>query len=157
MNPLGFGVIFALLSVTIPSYSATINWGPWSENKEAPVIGEGSPCDEKTEPDAWNPFVRFLGGAVHVFQQYISPVDGDRCSMAPTCSHYSIQALQKHGASLGFMMSADRIVHEYEEQRFVPVLRDGMRSRFYDPIENNDFWFAEAVRHDPPESRRTGE
>ncbi len=157
MNPLRIGVIISILVMTTTSYPATLSWGPWSESKKAPVIGDESSCDIKTEPDAWNPFVRFLSGGIHFFQRHISPVDGDRCSMAPTCSHYSSQALQKHGAFLGFMMSADRIVHEYEEQRFVPVLWDGMRSRFYDPVENNDFWFAGSVRSGLPGSRRAGE
>lgn len=158
MNPFRIGVMIALIAVTTASSSRALDWGPWSVNEKAPVTGSELPGDSLAGPDGWNPFVRFLTAGVHFFQQYISPVDGDRCSMAPTCSHYSIQALRKHGAFRGFMMSADRIVHEYEEQKFVPVVRDGMKSRFYDPVENNDFWFASS-NHDsgPPEARRTGD
>jgi len=35
------------------------------------------------------------------YRKVISPVDGDRCVMAPTCSLYSHQALETHGVLLG--------------------------------------------------------
>jgi hypothetical protein len=94
---------------------------------------------------------------VRFFQTVISPVDGDRCTMTPTCSHFSLQAIQKHGPVLGFMMTADRIVHEYEEQRYVPLLRAGPSLRYYDPVENNDFWFSRLSADGQPLQQGRGE
>ncbi len=136
--PYIFIVLFAML---MASYASAAEWGPWSSNDKAPVVGSKDTVYAQTSPSAENPLSRFLISSVRFFQKRISPVDGDRCSMAPTCSHYSLQAIRKHGPLLGFMMSADRIVHEYEEQRFVPAIWDGRSYRFYDPVENNDFWF----------------
>ena len=80
---------------------------------------------------------------IEFFQNVISPVDGDRCPMYPACSEYSIQALRKHGPFLGFLMIADRLVHEKDEMKYAPtVIVNGVR-RYYDPVENNDFWLGE--------------
>ncbi len=138
------GMIIVFFAGFISSFSSAAEWGPWSSNDKTPVVGsKDASYAEKGQraSSAETPLSRFLIGGVRFFQKRISPVDGDRCSMAPTCSHYSLQVIRKHGPLLGFMMSADRIVHEYEEQRFVPAIWDGRSYRFYDPVENNDFWF----------------
>jgi len=84
----------------------------------------------------------FIKG-IKFFQNVISPVDGDRCPMYPSCSEYGIQALKKHGPFLGFVMIADRLIHERDEMTYAPtVIVNGMR-RYYDPVENNDFWLSE--------------
>jgi len=72
---------------------------------------------------------------------YISSVDGDRCPMHPTCSAYSLQAIKKHGFPIGFMMTADRLIHEGSEMDYAPLVRVGDRYKFYDPVSNNDFWW----------------
>lgn len=81
---------------------------------------------------------------ISFFQNYISRVDGDRCPMVPTCSAYAAQAIKKHGFWLGFVMTADRLIHEGSEIQRAPVIRRGDRVGFYDPVENNDFW----LKHD---------
>ena len=84
----------------------------------------------------------FIKG-IKFFQNVISPVDGDRCPMYPSCSEYGVQALRKHGPFLGFVMIADRLMHERDEMTYAPtVIVNGMR-RYYDPVENNDFWLSE--------------
>ncbi len=127
--------------IFLASYSFAAEWGPWSSNTKAPALNDESSQKIQKKPPSDNPVTVFLVGGVRFFQKYISPVDGPRCSMTPTCSSYSLQAIRKHGPLLGFMMTADRIVHEYEEQRYVPTVWDGNRTWFYDPVENNDFWF----------------
>jgi len=75
------------------------------------------------------------------FQQAISPVDGPRCHMYPTCSAYARQAARKHGFLLGVMLTVDRLLHEVEpsfQQRPVWV---GGRWRFADPLSNNTLWW----------------
>lgn len=158
MEKVRITVMTALLIVLfLAAPTSAAEWGPWSASPEAPAIGLAEPEGTPGGPSPENPVRRFLAGSVRFFQRYISPVDGDRCTMAPTCSHYSLDALRKHGAFLGFVMSADRIVHEYEEQRFVPAVWDGRTYRFYDPVENNDFWFTSPDPGPRPFPRRIGE
>jgi putative membrane protein insertion efficiency factor len=133
---------FTVALIAAPLAGRAAEWGPWSVSPGAPVVDSLPPPDK--EASRAGPAGRLLTGAVRFFQKFISPVDGERCTMVPTCSHYGLQAIRKHGALLGFIMTADRIVHEYEEQRFVPSVWDGRSHRFLDPVENNDFWFSPA-------------
>jgi uncharacterized protein len=80
-------------------------------------------------------------GGLHIFQKYISPVDGDRCPSYPTCSQYALEAVRKHGAVMGALMAFDRLIHEADEIRRAPLVRIGERGRYFDPVENNDFWW----------------
>jgi len=43
------------------------------------------------------------------YKQYISPVDGDRCTMYPSCSAYSKEAFIKYGFFKGFIVTCDRL------------------------------------------------
>ena len=120
-----FGSILLLLaSITTPAIAD--DWGPWevSEQTQKPNYKHNSTLET----------------AVKLFQKYLSPVDGQRCAMYPTCSAYSLQALQKHGSFLGVFLTVDRLYHEGDpvEQQH-PVNKWGY-IRFYDPLENNDFW-----------------
>lgn len=94
---------------------------------------------EETEPSGL-PAKTLLAG-VALFADYISRVDGDRCPMVPSCSSYSKEVIKKHGFFLGIMMTADRLIHEASEMKYAPVVKVGGRIRFYDPVENNDFWW----------------
>jgi len=84
---------------------------------------------------------------VYFFKEFISPVDGDRCPSAPTCSAYSIAAFKKHGFFVGWIMTVDRLIHEGEEELKVsPIVKYPDRPRIFDPVENNDFWWYEPSR-----------
>jgi hypothetical protein len=157
MNHIWIGVISIFCLGSFTTMVSATEQGPWSSNTEAPLIEAEEAHIVPEGSSLENPVARFLVGGVRFFQKYISPVDGDRCSMIPTCSHYSLQAIRRHGAFLGFVMTADRIVHEYEEQRFVPAVWDGMTYRFYDPVENNDFWFSPPEPNGCSSSRQAGE
>ncbi len=78
---------------------------------------------------------------IKFYQKNISPLDGGRCPMYPTCSQYSIEANKKHGPLLGFILTADRLIHEGDEKKFVSEIEIFGNKRFYDPVSNNDFWF----------------
>jgi hypothetical protein len=79
---------------------------------------------------------------VHVYRNHISPLDGDRCPSLPTCSSYSVQAMEKHGLFLGWMMTVDRLLHEgQEEARVSPVVYHEGKWKLFDPVRNNDFWW----------------
>ncbi|WP_407306038.1 membrane protein insertion efficiency factor YidD [Desulfosporosinus sp. SB140] len=44
------------------------------------------------------------------YQKFISPLKGQTCRFYPTCSEYSIQALQKYGLFRGSYKSIVRIL-----------------------------------------------
>lgn len=50
-----------------------------------------------------------LIGLVRLYQLLLSPIFGRQCRFQPTCSHYFIGAVQKHGAVVGSWRGARRI------------------------------------------------
>jgi hypothetical protein len=51
------------------------------------------------------PFIWLVRG----YQLFISPFVPPSCRFHPTCSHYAIEALQKHGALHGLWLAIRRI------------------------------------------------
>ena len=47
---------------------------------------------------------------VKFYRKFISPLLPDSCRYYPSCSQYSIEALQKHGAFKGSILSSWRIL-----------------------------------------------
>jgi uncharacterized protein len=47
--------------------------------------------------------------AVRVYQYTLSPIVGRQCRFEPTCSHYFIGAVRKHGAIVGALRGVGRI------------------------------------------------
>ena len=115
-----------------------------SQNSKLPY-GRRFPVPLKRDCGELQPSPSFPGHllmqGVKIFNKYISRVDGDRCPMHPTCSAYSLQVIKKHGFFIGFMMTADRLIHESNEMDYAPLVKVGDRYKFYDPVSNNDFWW----------------
>jgi hypothetical protein len=129
LNP--FIILIFLISLTAACYGgANDSFGPWEFNN--------SVRKEQVEVSS---FSGHLLQDLEILWGYISSVDGDRCPMHPTCSAYSLQAIKKHGFPIGFMMTADRLIHEGSEMDYAPLVRVGDRYKYYDPISNNDFWW----------------
>ena len=61
-------------------------------------------------------FVRF-------YQVAISPMLPPRCRYTPTCSQYAVEALQKHGACKGSMLTMRRVCrcHPFGGSGYDPV------------------------------------
>lgn len=51
-----------------------------------------------------------LVAAVRVYQWTLRPVIGANCRFEPSCSHYAVEALRRHGASRGAALSAWRVL-----------------------------------------------
>ncbi len=82
---------------------------------------------------------------VRFYRKVISPVDSNRCAMKPTCSSYSISAIKKHGALMGWIMTCDRLLRcGRDEVRLSKKSGVNGRRYSYDPVENNDFWWGNA-------------
>lgn len=52
---------------------------------------------------------RFFIWLIRGYQRFISPFFPPSCRFYPTCSTYSIQAIEKHGALKGSLMAIARI------------------------------------------------
>lgn len=84
-------------------------------------------------------------GSITFYKHFISPVNGDRCKMEPSCSTFGYQAYKKHGFFWGTLLTFDRLLHEGNEYRvsFIMSHKDStgnIKLLTYDPVENNDFW-----------------
>ena len=53
---------------------------------------------------------RLLIGLLHLYQYLISPLLGPRCRFHPSCSHYAIEALQRHGTLRGSWLTLRRLL-----------------------------------------------
>ena len=82
-----------------------------------------------------------LDQLLRFYQQVISPVDGARSNMYPTGSAYARQAIQKHGALLGLVLTSERLLHEGNERMVSPRIRKYGIWRIYDPLEANTWWW----------------
>lgn len=53
---------------------------------------------------------RALIGLIRFYQRYISPLSGPTCRFYPSCSHYTLEAIQKYGALKGSWLGARRLL-----------------------------------------------
>lgn len=60
---------------------------------------------------------------IRFYQKVISPWTGPKCRYTPTCSHYAVEALQKHGVFKGLWLAAKRILrcHPWGGSGYDPV------------------------------------
>ena len=104
--------------------------GPWGKNTKT---------TSQIKKTTINPLKHLVG----FYKDYISPIDGSRCPMYPSCSQYSIECFEKHGLIIGWLMTCDRLFHEADEMEQTPMILINNRFRFFDPVKNNDFWWYE--------------
>ena len=111
---------------------------PWSVSVRSPVIQEKIKTF-KPQSSFWDQ--RFEYG-YYVYQKFISPADGPRCGLYPTCADYGYQAIQKHGPFIGGWMAADRFTRDNaKDMEQYPLIEKYGIQRHYDPVSENDFWF----------------
>lgn len=60
---------------------------------------------------------------IKIYRLYISPLKSTKCPYFPTCSQYGIEAIEKHGAFKGVLLTVWRIL------RCNPFSKGG-----YDPV-----------------------
>lgn len=112
---------------------------PW-KNESFSNIGKVRNTEKTFASGQW-----VVQGLIGFYKNYISPVDGDRCPSYPTCSQYAIEAVRKHGALVGMVMGFGRLIHESDEIQRAPKIWINNSYRYYDPVENNDFWWNKNV------------
>ena len=58
--------------------------------------------------------LRFIGWLlilpIRFYQKFISPLTPPTCRFTPTCSHYAIEAIRKHGPFKGLALAVWRIL-----------------------------------------------
>jgi len=130
------GVVF-LLSVRWVQAQDTFE--PWSANDQCPVItarrGASSQAPAESKPEEMGRACAYTW--LKIYQNYFSVVLTSHCPMYPSCSHYSIQAINRYGAAKGIMMTADRLIHEGTAAKEAPIVQIGGRSLCFDPVDAN--------------------
>lgn len=60
---------------------------------------------------------------IRMYQLTLSPMFGPRCRFYPSCSHFGMEAIDKHGALRGSWLTMKRIgrCHPFHEGGFDPV------------------------------------
>ncbi len=141
------GILSILILVPVFAHPAHAgSWGPWSTSPDAPALvlsadrepARRDQAETRSPGIAATPFLWLLT----FYQKAVGPVNRGRCSLYPTCSQYSVLAIRKHGPAVGIIMTADRLMHELDEQHYAHLVTVGGRNRFADPVENNDFWWS---------------
>ncbi|MFW2512622.1 membrane protein insertion efficiency factor YidD [Demequina sp. SO4-13] len=51
-----------------------------------------------------------LVGLIRLYQLTVSPLLGPRCKYYPSCSHYGLEAVRRHGAVRGFVLAGWRVL-----------------------------------------------
>ncbi|MBK5241127.1 membrane protein insertion efficiency factor YidD [Clostridium sp.] len=60
---------------------------------------------------------------IKLYRKYISPIKRPCCIFYPTCSQYTLEAIEKYGALKGSIMGIKRILrcHPFNKGGFDPV------------------------------------
>jgi putative membrane protein insertion efficiency factor len=60
---------------------------------------------------------------IRFYKYFISPLLGSNCRFYPSCSSYSLEALQRHGALIGSYLSLKRLLkcHPFHQGGIDPV------------------------------------
>ncbi len=60
---------------------------------------------------------------IRAYQVVVSPMLGPTCRFIPSCSDYALEAIRRHGAAKGSMLTARRLLkcHPFHPGGFDPV------------------------------------
>lgn len=66
---------------------------------------------------------RVLIAIIRAYQYLLSPWWGNNCRFTPTCSHYAVEALERHGVLAGLLLAIKRILrcHPWSAGGYDPV------------------------------------
>jgi len=60
---------------------------------------------------------------IKIYRKYVSPLKRPSCRFYPTCSQYSMEAIEKYGALKGTLISIKRIIrcHPFNKGGYDPL------------------------------------
>lgn len=66
---------------------------------------------------------RLFIGMLRFYQRYLSPLKGPTCRYVPSCSQYTLEAVERFGVVKGFWLGARRILrcHPWGGHGYDPV------------------------------------
>ncbi|RKQ83907.1 membrane protein insertion efficiency factor YidD [Brockia lithotrophica] len=66
---------------------------------------------------------RIVLGTLRAYQRYVSPLKPSSCRFYPTCSEYTVQAVEKYGVVKGLVLGAKRVArcHPFHPGGYDPV------------------------------------
>lgn len=108
------------------------DWEPWEvENQELLELSPENPAIHLEFPQAF--LQLFAIGVVKFYQIFISPQLMPSCNFIPSCSRYSVQAIQRCGPVKGSLMTLDRLqrCHYWIRRGWYSVADNGLLA---DPI-----------------------
>ena len=53
---------------------------------------------------------RFMVGCIRLYKRFLSPLLPPSCRFTPSCSRYTVEAIQRHGALRGTLLGTWRIL-----------------------------------------------
>jgi putative component of membrane protein insertase Oxa1/YidC/SpoIIIJ protein YidD len=105
------------------------------------LVGTALAGPQEPDPSPQPDSTPVMAAPIRFFQNYLSGADGHRCPMTPSCSSYALQAMQRHGAIIGWIMASDRLMRcGRDELKQSPSVMTRHGIRYRDSVENNDFW-----------------
>ena len=94
-----------------------------------------SPSHSDSLANPGSALVRFYRGPLN----HLSAVRYGECPMHPSCSEYSLQAFEKYGPVIGWMMTCDRLMRcGRDELRLSPKILVNGKRKCHDPLEANE-------------------
>lgn len=127
--------VLVIASMLDSAHSGDLLRAPQNSCETIPEVGS------RNNEASLSVFNKILSAPISFYQEFMSPYWGNRCSHHPSCSRYSLLAIRKHGAIIGFAMTFDRLQHEANEAEYSRLVEINGETKVYDPIENNDFWW----------------
>ena len=79
---------------------------------------------------------------IDFYRRFLRPFSSSRCPLYPSCSQYSLEAINKHGAARGIILTADRLLHEGGLMSRAATVNTPTGPRIPDPVSANDFWWS---------------
>ncbi|MBP5156410.1 MAG: membrane protein insertion efficiency factor YidD [Treponema sp.] len=92
-----------------------------------------------------------LVAPIRLYQLTLSPMMGDVCRFTPSCSHYAVEALQRHGPIKGLYLTVRRILrcNPWHEGGWDPVPGvQEARSQMVPPPQGSGALEREPGRHE---------
>ncbi|SHF52523.1 Haemolytic domain-containing protein [Mariniphaga anaerophila] len=81
-----------------------------------------------------NEFEFLTASSFNVYKAFLSSQDNPSCVFHPSCSEYSVQALQQKGLFLGTLYTFDRLSRCHRFIKNDQYIFDPSKQRYYDPV-----------------------